>query len=62
MAVLDGDERAVVVLHYWADLPLTAVAERLGWPSGTVKTRLHRSLEKMRGSLGVEAAGKAGRA
>ena len=45
---LSPDERAVVVLHYWGDLPLTAVAERLGWPVGTVKTRLHKALEKMR--------------
>jgi RNA polymerase sigma-70 factor (ECF subfamily) len=45
---LDPDERAVVVLHYWADLPLTGVAARLGWPVGTVKTRLHRALVAMR--------------
>ena len=43
---LDADERTVVVLHYWADLPLADVAERTGWPIGTVKSRLHRALGK----------------
>jgi RNA polymerase sigma-70 factor (ECF subfamily) len=45
---LPPEERVVVVLHYWADLTLEAVAERLGWRSGTVKSRLHRALERMR--------------
>jgi RNA polymerase sigma-70 factor, ECF subfamily len=49
---LDPDERIVVVLHYWADLTLVTVAERLGWPVGTVKSRLHRSLETMARSAG----------
>ena len=62
MVGLNSDERTVLVLHYWADLPLSAVAERLGWPAGTVKTRLHKALEKMRVRLDMDAAGKAGRA
>lgn len=49
---LDSDERIVVVLHYWADLTLVAVAQRLGWPIGTVKSRLHRALDTMAGSPG----------
>jgi RNA polymerase sigma-70 factor (ECF subfamily) len=48
----------VVVLHYWADLPLAAVADRLGWPVGTVKTRLHRALESMRAGIGAPEGGK----
>jgi RNA polymerase sigma-70 factor (ECF subfamily) len=52
------DERSVVVLHYWADLPLTAVSLRLGWPVGTVKTRLHRALETMRDEQVDQARGK----
>jgi RNA polymerase sigma-70 factor (ECF subfamily) len=46
LAGLDADERTVLVLHYWADLPLVGVAERTGWPIGTVKSRLHRALGK----------------
>lgn len=52
MRVLTAEERIVVILHFWADLTLEAVAERLGWPVGTVKSRLHRAIERMR----VEAA------
>lgn len=55
--VLDADERTVVVLHFWADLSLADVAERTGWPVGTVKSRLHRALGKARRRLG--AAGEA---
>jgi RNA polymerase sigma-70 factor (ECF subfamily) len=51
MAVLDDDERMVVVLHYWADLTLAAIAERLRVPPGTVKSRLHRALNRMAGRL-----------
>jgi RNA polymerase sigma-70 factor (ECF subfamily) len=40
---LDVDERVVVVLHYWADLPVEAIATRIGAPIGTVKSRLHRA-------------------
>ena len=48
MAALDADQRLVVVLHYWADLTLQDVADRVGWPIGTVKSRLHHALERMR--------------
>jgi RNA polymerase sigma-70 factor (ECF subfamily) len=51
MASLDDDHRTVLVLHYWADLTLEGVAERLGWPVGTVKSRLHRGLATMRSRL-----------
>lgn len=47
LKVLDADERVVVVLHYWADLTLVEAARRLDWPIGTVKSRLHRALERM---------------
>jgi RNA polymerase sigma-70 factor (ECF subfamily) len=48
MQVLTADERIVVVLHFWADLTLESVAERLDWRVGTVKSRLHRALVRMR--------------
>jgi RNA polymerase sigma-70 factor (ECF subfamily) len=51
MVDLTPDEREVVVLHFYADLTLEAVAERLGWRTGTVKSRLHRALGKMRRQL-----------
>ena len=48
---LDADLRAVVVLRYWADLPVDDIAERIGVPSGTVKSRLHRALEQLRAAV-----------
>jgi RNA polymerase sigma-70 factor, ECF subfamily len=48
---LTADERIVVVLRFWADLPLEGIADRLGWPLGTVKSRLHRALGRLREGL-----------
>jgi RNA polymerase sigma-70 factor, ECF subfamily len=45
---LTPDERIVVVLRFWADLSLEAIAERQGWPLGTVKSRLRRALGRLR--------------
>ena len=45
---LSAEERIVVVLRFWADLSLEAIAERLEWPLGTVKSRLHRALGRLR--------------
>lgn len=42
MADLPDDFRRTLELFYWADLPLTAIAEELGVAVGTVKSRLHR--------------------
>jgi RNA polymerase sigma-70 factor, ECF subfamily len=60
MASLDDELRIVIVLHYWADLTLDAVAERVGWPVGTVKSRLHRGLALMRERLGMSSASEVG--
>ncbi len=56
LAILDRDQRIVVILHYWADLTLDAVAERTGWPVGTVKSRLHHALRRLEVELGESAA------
>ncbi len=48
---LDADHRIVVVLRYWADLTVDEIAERVGVPAGTVKSRLHYALRSMRPSL-----------
>jgi RNA polymerase sigma-70 factor (ECF subfamily) len=54
--LLTPDERIVVVLRFWADLPLEAIGERLDWPLGTVKSRLHRALGRLRDAMTEEAA------
>ena len=51
LGVLTADERIVVVLRFWADLPLEGIAERLRLPIGTVKSRLHRALGRLRANL-----------
>lgn len=48
MAALGADQRVVVVLHYWGGLTLDEIAIRTGWPAGTVRSRLHHALERMR--------------
>jgi len=52
---LDPEERAVIVLHHYLDLPLPDVASTLQVPLGTVKSRLYRGLGKMRAALDADA-------
>ncbi len=42
------DQRAVFVLHHHAGLPLVAVAETLGIPQGTARSRLHYATRALR--------------
>ncbi len=41
---LSPEQRVVVVLRYWRDMPLEQIATRLGVPLGTVKSRLFYAL------------------
>lgn len=52
MASLPVDQRAVVALHYLADLTLVDVAATLRIPVGTAKSRLHAGLGVLRSELG----------
>jgi RNA polymerase sigma-70 factor (ECF subfamily) len=45
-------ERTVIVMAYGEDLSQSEIAERLGWPLGTVKTRTRRALARLREVLG----------
>jgi RNA polymerase sigma-70 factor (ECF subfamily) len=54
LEVLEPDERIVVVLRFWHDLPVDAIAGRVGIPAGTVKSRLHHATERLRAALTVE--------
>jgi RNA polymerase sigma-70 factor, ECF subfamily len=48
---LSAEFREVVALRFFADLPLERIAEAQEVPLGTVKSRLHGALAKMRESL-----------
>ena len=52
---LSIDHRAVVVLHHYLDMPLETVAETLGIPIGTVRSRLLHAMRGLRAALDADA-------
>jgi RNA polymerase sigma factor (sigma-70 family) len=48
---LDPDLQLVVALRFYRDMQLTDIAESLGIPLGTVKSRLHTGLKRLRTEL-----------
>ena len=48
---LTPDQRAVLALTFYADLPMPDVAQALGVPFGTARSRLYRALDAMRAAL-----------
>lgn len=52
LAAMPEVERIVIVMAYGEDLSQAEIAERLGWPLGTVKTRTRRALAHLREVLG----------
>ena len=51
LARLPWAQRAVVVLHYYEDLPLTEVAAVLDRPAATVRSDHRRALDRLRKAL-----------
>jgi RNA polymerase sigma-70 factor (ECF subfamily) len=50
------DQRAVFVLHHYLGLPLVEVAETLGIPAGTARSRLHYATRSLRSVMTADAA------
>lgn len=54
---LTPEHRAVLVLHHYAGLPVTEIAETLGIPVGTAGSRLHYATRSLRAALEADARG-----
>ena len=59
LAGMPDEERTVILLAYQQELSQSEIAERLGWPLGTVKTRTRRALARLRAILEADEAGAA---
>ena len=59
ISTLTAEHREVVVLRFYADLPVDAIAQSLGIRAGTVKSRLHRALAQLRAEY--DAASRPGK-
>ena len=51
---LPADQRIALALHYTLDLSVPQVAAVLSVPDGTVKSRLHAGVERLRAALAAE--------
>lgn len=51
VASLEGDQRSVIMLRYFAELSVPEIAQALSLPEGTVKSRLHRAMQRLRHRL-----------
>jgi RNA polymerase sigma-70 factor (ECF subfamily) len=49
---LPAEQRQAITLAYFGGFSQSAMAERLGWPLGTVKKRVRLGLQKLRAFLG----------
>ncbi len=54
LGAIPDDQRAVVVLHHYVGLALVEIAQILGEPPGTIRSRLHHAKRSMRAA--IEAA------
>lgn len=51
LAALGPDERLIVVLRYHADMLVGEIAVAVGIPEGTVKSRLHTAIGRLRAAM-----------
>jgi RNA polymerase sigma-70 factor (ECF subfamily) len=51
---LTSDEQALLALRFGSELTVPQIADRLQIPEGTVKSRLHATLQHLRAALDAE--------
>ena len=56
---LTPEERAILVLHHYVGYAPSEIADMLGAPAGTVRSRLHHAHRAMRAALEAEARASA---
>lgn len=56
VASLPSDQREVIQLRYFGDRSLDSIASETGAPLGTVKSRLHRGLARLRNHSDLRSA------
>ncbi len=50
------EQRAVFVMHHHVGLPLVEIAETLGIPAGTARSRLHHAIRLLRSAVEADLA------
>ncbi|OJU95063.1 MAG: hypothetical protein BGO23_07350 [Solirubrobacterales bacterium 67-14] len=60
LASLETGDREALLLYSWADLTYEEIAQALGIPVGTVKSRIARARGKLRKHLGASSAPASG--
>lgn len=51
---LPKSQKEIIILKYTQQYTISEIADILGYPEGTVKTRLHKALGRLRGIVGRE--------
>jgi RNA polymerase sigma-70 factor (ECF subfamily) len=58
LLLITTEHREVLVLHYWKELPVSRIANRLHLSTASVKTRLFRARQRLRVAIEKQSAGR----